>query len=113
MNLVARVYLDEDVSVLLAVLLNSRNVFATTARDNNMLGRADADHLKKAAELHCVMLTHNRSDFEKLFVEYAEKNIPHNGIIVLSRKRDVYVSARQIVRFLSQQPDISNQLWYL
>jgi hypothetical protein len=113
MNLVARVYLDEDVSILLAALLKSRHVHATTARDNNMLQRADADHLKKAVELNCVILTHNRGDFENLYAEYTEQSKEHNGIIVLSRKRDVYDSARRVIRFLAAHPDISNQLWYL
>lgn len=44
----ARVYLDEDVSVLIATLLRGRNIEATTARDEQMLGKSDHAHLERA-----------------------------------------------------------------
>jgi predicted nuclease of predicted toxin-antitoxin system len=110
---VARVYLDEDVSILLASLLQSRRIFATTARDNQMLRKTDGQHLEKAIQLSCIMVTHNRGDFERLYTEYITQNKPHQGIIVLSRKRDIYTSAQRLVRFFSAHPNIANQLWYL
>jgi len=60
-----------------------------------------------------VLLTHNRDDFGKLYGEYVEKQISHIGIVVLSRKRDVYASAQRLIKFFSANKNINNQLWYL
>lgn len=43
MKLFAELYLDEDVSVLVAALLRARRFSATTARDEGMLRQSDAN----------------------------------------------------------------------
>ncbi|MDI6765799.1 MAG: DUF5615 family PIN-like protein [Bacteroidota bacterium] len=107
-----RVYLDEDVSVLIAVLLRARSIDAIATKDVEMLGKSDEDNLKKAISLKCIFITHNRVDFENMYSKYIQNEIHHYGIIVLSRKRDVYASAQKLVRFFSQHKNIDNQLWY-
>lgn len=42
MRLFAELYLDEDVSALVVVLLRARGFDAITARDSSMLGQDDA-----------------------------------------------------------------------
>ncbi len=108
-----RLYLDEDVSVLLAEILRRRGVDAITARDEQMLGKTDEQNLQRASSQSRVMVTHNRVDFEKLFTLYTEQNLRHAGIIVLSRKRDIYTIAHRLILFLNQHKEIQNQLWYL
>ncbi len=109
----ARVYLDEDVSVLLATLLRARNINVLTARDADMLGASDDAHLKFASRANRILLTHNRIDFELLFSRYVEQSISQAGIIVLSRKRDVYLTSHRLIKFLASHPTAENQLWYL
>lgn len=108
-----RAYLDEDVSVLLAPLLQAREINASTARDHAMLGKQDEEQLRKAIELNAILITHNRVDFEIAYADYTKRGITHQGIIVLARKRDIYTIARRIAKFLSQHPSLENQLWYL
>lgn len=48
MKLIATLYLDEDVSVLLAALLRGRGIDVSTARDEQMLGRPDPEQLRKS-----------------------------------------------------------------
>jgi len=110
---VARVYLDEDVSVLLADLLRSRGIDAVTSRDEKMLGKSDQEHFQYARSKKRTIITHNRVDFERIYSSAAEKVIHHYGIICLSRKRDVFETAHRIVLFLAKEKNIENQLWYL
>lgn len=70
MNLFASVYLDEDVSVLVAVLLQARGFDTTTARDERMLTQPDPAQLIYAVTLERCILTHNRLDYEQLHYEY-------------------------------------------
>ncbi len=47
MKLFAELYLDEDVSVLLATLLRARGFAVTTAHAEGMLHRSDAEQLAR------------------------------------------------------------------
>jgi hypothetical protein len=50
-RLFAGVYLDEDVSVLVADLVRARGFEAITPRDSGHLGRTDIEQLRYATEL--------------------------------------------------------------
>ena len=45
MTIFARVYVDEDVDILVATLLLARGLEATTARDQGMLGQPDPERV--------------------------------------------------------------------
>ena len=62
----SHLYLDEDVSVLIAALLRSDGVDVLTTRDVHNLGQSDSFQLLFAATHHRAILTHNRGDFEAL-----------------------------------------------
>jgi len=109
---VVRLYLDEDVNVLLAPLLLARNIRVSTALENKMLGKSDGEQLAFAARLDAAIVTHNRGDFEKLFQQSIEQGIPFAGIIVLIR-RDVRGMANRLTRFCLSHENIQNQLWYI
>lgn len=109
----ARVYLDEDVSVLLASLLSARGIDALTARDAAMLGKADVEHFEFATSTQRVLLTHNRVDFERIYSTSLQAPLTCAGIICLTRKRDVYTLARRVAQFFASHPSLENQLWYL
>jgi len=69
MKLFAQVYLDEDVSALIATLLRTRGFDTTTARDEGMLAQDDGAQLARAASLGRCIVTHNRVHFERLHEE--------------------------------------------
>lgn len=81
----ARLYLDEDVSVVVAAILQARGFDIVTARDTGQLGWSDHQQLGFGAEHRRALLTHNRADFERLHREWQEGRKAHAGIIVVHR----------------------------
>lgn len=45
-----RLYLDENVNILLAALLRARNIEVTTALESNMLGKSDEGQIEFAQQ---------------------------------------------------------------
>ena len=90
-----KLYLDEDVDVLIADLLRVRGFSATTTREANHLGQSDDEQLAFAANEHMTLLTHNRADFEKLAQDYYSAGKTHSGIILAVRR-----PPREVVRRL-------------
>ena len=62
----ARLYLDEDVHVGVARIVQGHGYDARTTRDEAMLGTRDVEQLAFASEQSMVLVTHNRTDFEDL-----------------------------------------------
>lgn len=114
MRIFAALYLDEDVSVLVAALLRARGFDVTTAREEGMLGRNDGDQLTCAVKLGRSIFTHNRLDFEQLHRAYLSANRVHSGIVIGSR-RNPYELARRIAVLLNTltTDELKNQLLYL
>lgn len=114
MKLFAELYLDEDVSALVATLLRVRGFNVTTTRDEGMLRRDDPEQLARAISLGRCIFTHNRVHFEELHRDYIERGEKHFGIIIGSR-RNVYELARRIAALLDAlaADEIENQLLYL
>jgi predicted nuclease of predicted toxin-antitoxin system len=107
-------YLDEDVSVVVAAILRARGFEAMTARDSGQLGRSDFDQLIFAAKVGCVLLTHNRVDFERLHREWFQNGRPHKGIIIARRRSPAELAAR-LGQLLGRLPtdELPNQLLYI
>ncbi|HZS09319.1 MAG TPA: DUF5615 family PIN-like protein [Blastocatellia bacterium] len=84
-KLFIELYLDEDVSVLVADLLRARGFSATTTRDADQLHRDDEEQLAYAVSQERAFLTHNRADFEALALKYFEAGLIHYGIIIAVR----------------------------
>jgi hypothetical protein len=87
-------YLDEDVSVLIAELLRGRGFSAITTHGEGRLGRSDSEQLAYAVSLGRALLTHNRADFEALAESYSADGLDHYGII-LARRCPPYELARR------------------
>ncbi len=98
-GLFARLYLDEDVDVLLARLLTARGFDVTTTHEAGLRGASDASQLAHASDVGRVLVTHNRVDFERISTAYAAQGWPHAGMIVLHR-RDPYELARRLLLLL-------------
>jgi hypothetical protein len=114
MKLFADLYLDEDVSVLLANLLQARGLNVTTAREQSMLGKSDEAQLICAVSLKRCILTHNRLDFERLHKDYITTGSKHPGIIIAAR-RNVHELVRRVSLLCDSltADEIENQLLYV
>jgi molybdopterin/thiamine biosynthesis adenylyltransferase len=113
-HLFIRLYLDEDVSTLVAKLVRSRGFEATTTVEASQLGGSDAEQLAWAAEHHRTLLTHNRVDFEALDRQYRESGLRHHGVIIAVR-RPPHEIARRLLRILNHvtADEMENQLRYI
>ena len=69
-KLFIELYLDEDVDVLIAQLLVGRGFSAMTTREAGQLQKSDREQLAFASKEQRAFLTHNRTDFEELALEY-------------------------------------------
>lgn len=107
-----KLYLDEDVHGLLAKLLRARNISVETTLEGKMLGKNDWEQLEYANQRNAVLVTHNRVDFENLFSSYIEQGKSLNGIIILIR-REVFVMANRLSKFVLSHEEINNQIWYV
>jgi hypothetical protein len=114
MRLFADVYLDEDVSVLIARLLQARGFDVITARDEGMLSQDDPDQLTHAVSLGQGIVTHNRVHSERLHGENLATGQKHYGIIIASR-RNPYEVARRLAVLLNTltADELENQLLYV
>lgn len=83
MSIFASLYLDEDMSALVATLLRSRGLDVTTVSEQSTLGKTDSEQLEFAASLGRCLVTHNRVDFERLHLQFIEEGREHCGIIVV------------------------------
>lgn len=113
-RLFARLYLDEDVPVQVAEILRGHGYDVRTARDEGMLGTSDAEQLAYATQQRLVFVTHNRTDFEKLAVQYFEDDRMHKGIICAVR-RPPGECARRLLSLLNErtEEDFENPLLYI
>ena len=114
-SLFIRLYLDEDVSVLVAQLLHPHGFEILTTREAHNLGSSDAAQLRYAAEHGLTLLTHNRIDYELLHVEELREQHPHSGILIAHRLASDFDLARRIMTVLNRftSDDVANHLFYL
>src|SRR5258708_7532616 len=85
-RLFATLYLDEDVSVLLARLLRSRGFEAATTQEAGNIAASDERQLERSAARGLALLTHNRIDFERIATQYFDAGRHHSGIIIAVRR---------------------------
>ena len=113
-GLFIELYLDEDVSVLVAELLRGRGFAARTTRDEHRLGSTDAMQLAHAVSCGMALLTHNRADFEALARDYTESGRTHYGIILAGRYPP-YELAHRLLRILNQvtADELKGQVRYI
>ena len=114
MKLFAELYLDEDVSALVATLLRARGFAVLTAQEAGMLAQDDPAQLARAVHLGRCIVTHNRVHFEKLHATYLQSGQEHCGIVVAAR-RNHYELARRLGVLLNSLTgdDIANHLLYI
>lgn len=109
-----QLYLDEDVSILVADLLRIRGFDAVTARDAGQLEKSDEEQLSHAINQSRTLLTHNRVDFEALALQYFERGQPHYGVIIAVQHPEHEIVERLLVILNKVASDEAhNQLIYI
>jgi len=113
-NLFIELYLDEDVSVLVADLVRARGYTALTTREAGQLHASDAEQLAYAVSQHKTFLTHNRADFEALAQTYFDTGQSHYGIIIVVRHTP-YEIVRRLLLVLNHvtADEMQDQLRYI
>jgi len=80
-SLFIRLYLDEDVNILVANLLQARGFDVITTRDAEQLSVTDVAQFAYAVSQARTLVTHNRIDFEELVQSYFDTGQMHYGVI--------------------------------
>ncbi len=113
-NIFIRVYLDEDVNVLIAELVRAKDFKSATVSEVGRRGKSDPEQLNYATQNGYAILTHNRIDFEKLAQEYYTDGKSHHGIIIAVR-RPVHEVAERLLNTLNDftADEIINQIIYI
>lgn len=113
-SLFIRLYLDEDINVLVADLLKARGFDALTVRDAGQLRASDPEQLAYAVNHQRVLVTHNRGDFEELIQTYFETEQKHYGVILAVRRSPQEI-ARRLLVILNQvtADEMENQVRYI
>lgn len=96
-----RVYLDEDVDVLLGRLLDARGFDSLNASSAGHLAWPDERHLEFAAADERVLITHNRVDFEELARQWWKQSREHAGIVLAVRRAGSYDLMRRVLPVLT------------
>jgi predicted nuclease of predicted toxin-antitoxin system len=107
-------FLDEDVSVLIAKLVRSRAFSALTTQEAGQIGRSDSAQLEFATKKQMAILTHNRNDFEELARQYTVDGRHHCGILVAVR-RSPYEITRRLLALMDRvtAEEMDDQLLYI
>jgi predicted nuclease of predicted toxin-antitoxin system len=113
-SLFIRLYLDEDVNVLIADLLKAKGFDVLTVRDAGQLQASDDDQLAYAVNQQRTLVTHNRSDFEELIQNYFDTERKHYGVILAVRRSPQEIAQRLLV-ILNQitVDEMENQVRYI
>ena len=113
-HLFIELYLDEDVSSLVADLIRARGFGVVATREAGNLGNSDADQLEVATNRHKTLLTHNRADFEALARTYFAAGKTHSGIIIAVR-HSPHEIMRRLLLILNRvtADEMQNQIRYI
>ena len=113
-SLFIRLYLDEDVNVLVADLLKAKGFDVITTRDAGQLHASDSEQLGYSVNQARTLLTHNRIDFEKLVQTYFASKQMHYGVIFAVRRSPQEIAQRLLV-ILNQvtADEMHNQVRYI
>ena len=99
-ELFARLYLDENMPIVLAPLIQARGFFATTAHAEGLLGADDPSQLHYAATHGYCLVTHNRRHFIQLHNDILNAGQIHAGIII-AFVRDIHILANRLTERLN------------
>ena len=109
-----KLFLDEDVRPLLAVVLRQRGYNAVHVSEVDRAGKSDPEQLSYAVRQERAMFTHNVRDYLLLDRKYRAQGKEHHGIIVSDQ-----VPLRELLRRTlcclsrSNAQEVRNQIIWL
>jgi uncharacterized protein with PIN domain len=108
-----RLYFDEDsMDQRLVRALRVRGMDARTALDENMIDRADEEHLDFATQQERVLFSFNRGDFYALHTQYLSQGKSHAGMILVNQQHySVGEQMRRILRLSAAKSPEDMQNW--
>ncbi len=113
-KLFIEIYLDENVHVLIAKIVQSHGFKAVTTQDVGRKGTSDSEQLEYASKEGYAILTHDRFDFEELATEYFASGKNHCGIIILADNSPQEIARRTIAILNDLTADeMKNQIIYI
>ncbi len=112
-----RLYMDEDsMDRALVRALRARGVDITTALEEGMIERADAEHLDYATAQGRALYTLNVADFYRLHMDYLTQGKTHAGIILARQQRySVGEQMRRLLKLVATKSaeEMRNQVEFL
>ncbi len=113
-KLFAELYLDENISALVAKILRARGVAVVTTDEAGNKGKSDKDQMKFAVENGYLLVTMDRRDFEEIAKDYFNRNIQHFGISVVADNSPQIIAQRLNYLVDTYTADeMKNQIVYL
>lgn len=92
--------------------LRARDVDVTTALDESMIERTDAEHLDFASRQGRVLFSFNRGDFLQLHSQYLATGKSHAGLILSRQQRySVGEQMRRILHLIATKSAEDMQNW--
>ena len=109
-----RLYLDEDIDVLIADLIRPHGFEIVTTMEVARKSKSDPEQLEYATTEKFTIVTHNRSDFEQLAQKYFDSGQTHYGIII-SVQRISSEIVRRLLKILNTftADEAKNQVYYI
>ncbi len=109
-----KLYLDEDIDILIAELIRSQGFQAATTDELGRKGQSDLQQLEYAVSRQSVIVTHNRLDFEELMQRYFTESQTHYGIII-AVQRQPHDIAELLLKILNDftADEMKNQIIYI
>lgn len=109
-----RLYLDENVPVILARMLAEEGLDCTTARDAGNLSLSDDGHLAFATSAQRIMVTFDCKDFLALAACWQQAGRSHAGII-LTKPHPIHELHRRFRHLLltHRHQDFTNRIFWL
>lgn len=112
-----KLYFDEDsMRQSLIMALKSRGINVTTALDEKMIAKSDAEHLEYATKNGWTLFSFNVSDFYRLHNQYMLEGKSHAGIILSAQQQySTGEQMRRILRLISAKSaeDMKNWIEFL
>ena len=109
-----KLYLNEDIQIVLAHALRKRGFNAVTTQEVNLTTSSDREQLEFASNDGRTVLTFNRGDFLQLHSQFSQQSIDHSGIIV-SEQLPIGELLRRLTKLLTSltAEEMRNRLVYL
>ncbi len=109
-----KLYLDEDISYTVAVVLRSRGCDVISAHEVGMTGKTDDEQLDYAVTNARTILTFNARHFAPLAEKCYKEQRDHLGIVI-SKQINLSEMARMVVNMLKiyKTDDLKNSLIWL